>query len=177
MKRTASILCILLASTLFLSKAFAQERSIGASFSYAGTGLDYVQFTDSRHFAVYKFRVETMSLYWQNQGSAGVSASAFWNTVFSQVESRNGNTIRFYAGPGVSIGYSEDIMAPAGVIFGLMGSIGAECSFPRGIAISLSLSPMLGGHFKRKDGMVNMRLYRSGLCYGFMPEAGIRYIF
>lgn len=177
MKKTALILCFLLTSTLFLSNAFAQERSLGAVFSYAGTGVDYVHFTDSRHFATYQLRVETMSLFWQNHGQEGMSASAFWNTVFSEIQSRNGNTVRFYAGPGVSVGYSEDLMTPEGLIFGLRGSVGAECSFARGVAISLSLSPMLGGHFRRKDGMVNMRLYRIGLCYGFMPEAGIRYIF
>ena len=177
MKKAVSILCVLWVTALFLSEAFAQERSLGATFSYAGTGLDFVQFTDGRHFAQYQIRMETTSLFWSEHGKTGISASAFWNTVFAQIESRNGNVVRFYAGPGVCVGYSEDIMNPSGVFFGLKGSIGSECSFSRGIAISLSISPMLGGHFRVKDGMLNMRLFRGGLCYGFMPEAGIRYIF
>lgn len=177
MKRIISILCAFLMTTLFLSESFAQDRSFGATFSYAGTGLEYVQFADSRHFAQYQLRMETTSLFWSDHGKSGISASAFWNTVFAQIESRNGNLVRFYAGPGICAGYSEDIMNPSGIFFGLKGCIGAECSFARGIAISLSISPMLGGHFRLKDGMVNMRLYRGGLCYGFMPEAGIRYIF
>lgn len=177
MRKIVSILCVFCATALFLSEAFAQERSLGATFSYAGTGLDYVQFTDDRHFAQYQIRLETTSLFWSGHGKAGISASAFWNTVFAQIVSRNGNVVRYYAGPGVCAGYSQDIMNPYGVFCGLKGSIGAECSFPRGIAISLSISPMLGGHFRLKDGMLNMRIYRGGLCYGFMPEAGIRYIF
>lgn len=177
MKRTVSILCIFMVSTLFLGVAHAQEKSLGTTFSYAGTGLDYVQFTDSRHFAQYQIRVETTSLFLSEQGKAGISASAFWNTVFAQAESRDGNIVRFYAGPGICAGYSEDIPDPSGVFFGLKGSIGAECSFSRGIAISLSVSPMLGGHFKMKEGMLNMRIYKGGLWYGLMPEVGIRYIF
>jgi hypothetical protein len=177
MSKIVSILCVFCVTAFFLSEASAQEKSFGATFSYAGTSLDYVQFTDSRHFAQYQIRMETTSLFWADHGKPGISASAFWNTVFAQIESRNDNVVRFYAGPGICAGYSEDIMNPSGVFFGLKGSIGAECSFSRGIAISLSLSPMLGGHFRVKDGMLNMRLYRGGLCYGFMPEAGIRYIF
>lgn len=177
MKKIVSILCVLCVTSLFLSEAFAQERSLGATFSYAGTGLDYVRFTDTRHFAQYQIRMETTSLFWSDRGKPGISASAFWNTVFARIESRNDNIVRFYAGPGVCAGYSEDIMKPSGVFFGLKGTVGAECSFSRGVAISLSISPMLGGHFRMKDGMLNMRLYRGGLCYVFMPEAGIRYIF
>ncbi len=170
-------MCTFLVTALFLSVTYAQEKSLGATFSYAGTGLDYVQFTDRHHFAQYQLRMETTSLFWSDHGKAGISASAFWNTVFAESESRNGNIIRFYAGPGICAGYSEDIKNPPGVIFGLKGSIGAECSFSRGIAISLSVSPMIGGHFRLKDGMLNMSLYKGGLCYGFMPEAGIRFIF
>ncbi|MBO5815549.1 MAG: hypothetical protein J6R30_05490 [Bacteroidales bacterium] len=177
MKKAVAILGGIIMAALFLSEAFAQERSFGGTFSYAGTGLDYMHFSDSRHFAQYQLRLETGSLFWSDQGNLGISASAFWNTVFSQIESRNGNLVRFYAGPGISIGYSEDIRNLPGIFFGLKGSIGAECSFSKGVSISLSISPMFGGHFSRKDSMVNMRLYRYGLCYGLMPEAGIRYIF
>jgi hypothetical protein len=59
MKRIISILCAFLMTTLFLSESFAQDRSFGATFSYAGTGLEYVHFADSRHFAQYQIRMET----------------------------------------------------------------------------------------------------------------------
>lgn len=176
-KYTISILCVFILTTLFLDESYAQERSIGATFSYGGSGLEYVSYIDSKHFAQYQMRVETMSLFWSGQGKMGISASGFWNTVFANIESRNGNDVRFFAGPGIAIGYSEDITQPAGLIFGLKGRVGAECRFPRGITIALSISPMLGGHFTSEDGMIKMRLYRTGLCYGLMPEAGIRYCF
>lgn len=177
MKTTLSILCVLMATTLFLDGLYAQDRSFGATFSYAGNGIDYVGYTDSRHFAQYQMRIETVGLFWSGNGKAGISASAIWNTVFASIESRNGNNILFFAGPGITAGYSEDIKYSSGLIFGLKGRVGAECRFPRGITISLSISPMLGGHFIRKDGMINMHLYKYGLCYGLMPEAGIRYNF
>lgn len=177
MQKVASILCVLLMTISFTDKALARERSLGAVFSYAGSGLDYVQFADSHHFYRYQLRVETPDLFWSEDGKAGISASASWNTVFSSIESRNGNRIRFYAGPGLGIGYSRDLKSMPGVFIGLKGCIGGECSFPRGIALSISISPMLGGHFSKKDGMIRMGLHKWGLCYGLMPEAGIRYIF
>lgn len=177
MKRIGLILCVLIITTLFPGEAFAQARSFGATFSYAGTGVEYVHSESERHFTRYQLRLETSSLFWTDRGRPGISVSAFWNTVFATYESRNGNKVRFYAGPGISAGFSEDLMGPPGMFIGLKGDIGAECYFSRGIAISLSLSPMFGGHFRRMDGMTHMRIYRAGLCYGFMPEAGIRYIF
>jgi hypothetical protein len=177
MKRIVFISYIVLVTALFSDGICAQEKSFGATFSYAGTGFDYMRYIDSRHFAQYQIRMESASLLWAGHGKAGVSASAFWNSVFAQIESRNGNTVRFYAGPGISLGYSEDFTYRSGLIFGLKGNIGAECHFARGVDISLSIAPMLGGHFRRKEGMVNMRLYRSGIYYALMPEIGIRYNF
>lgn len=164
-------------TTLFLDEAIAQEKSAGVTFSYAGTGVEYAQYIDNRHFAQYQLRIETSNLFWRENGKAGISASAYWNTVFAKKESRNANIIHFYAGPGVGIGYGGDGIREPGLFLGLRCRVGASCSFPRGIAISLSVSPMLGGHFRTDDGMINMRLYRSGLFYGIMPEAAIRYIF
>lgn len=165
-------------AALFLDEIHAQSRSIGATFSIAGTGLEFVQTIDSRHSAQYQMRMETANMFLSTRGKAGISASAFWNTVISQIQSRNNNTIQFYAGPGICIGYSGDRKNhPTGMILGLKGRIGAECCFERGVTVSMSISPMLGGHFSRKDSMVNMRLYRLGLLYGIMPEVGIRHNF
>lgn len=178
MIRKASILCIMLIVTFFLDVAHAQEKSVGATFSYAGTGLEYVTSKDSRHFSQYQVRLETSGIFWSDRGTPGISASAFWNIVIAEKKSRNDNTVRIYAGPGFSAGYGGDLKNhPSGIFFGLKGRLGAECSFPRRVTISLSISPMLGGHFSMRDGMINMRLYRTGLCYALMPEAGIRYNF
>ena len=178
MLRKATILCIMLIATLFLDVAHAQEKSAGATFSYAGTGVEYIRYKDSRHFSQYQLRVETSGIFWSGRGNPGISASAFWNIVIAERQSRNDNTVRIYAGPGISAGYGGDTKNhPSGIFFGLKGRVGAECSFPRKVTVSLSVSPMLGGHFSMRDGMVNMRLYRTGLCYALMPEAAIRYNF
>ena len=178
MKRTVSIFCVLIMSALFLSDLYAQNNSFGATFSYAGTGLEYARKVDEEHFAQYQLRAETTGLFWSSRNKAGLSASAYWNTVLKEMLSRNDNLIRIYAGPGVSAGYSSDIRnIPHGIFIGLRGRVGAECEFERGITLSASLSPMLGGHFTAKEGMINMRLYRTGLYYGVLPEIGIRYNF
>ena len=178
MKRTVSILCILMMSALLLDEIHAQNFSFGATFSYVGTGLEYSHDVDEEHFVQYQLRAETTTLFWSSRDKAGISASAFWNTVIKEIKSRNDNRIRFYVGPGVSIGYSSDIRnIPHGIFLGLKGKIGAECEFDRGITLSASLSPMLGGHFTAKEGMISMRLYRTGLYYSILPEVGIRYNF
>lgn len=177
MKRAASILCLILMSALFLDETIAQEQYLGGTFSYAGTGIEYVRDVDSNTFVCCQLRLDTSSMFWSRMSNPGISASAIWNVVFAGFESRNGVPVDFYAGPGVSAGYGVDIFGPPGMFIGLKGRVGAECRFPRGISVSLSLSPLIGGHFKMMDGMVNMRLFRSGLYYGMMPEAGIRYNF
>lgn len=178
MNRTVSILCVLMMSALFLDKINAQNNSLGATFSYAGTGLEYSRKVDKDHFVQYQLRAETTGAFWSSRDKTGISASAFWNTVIKEVHSRNDNRIRLYAGPGISIGYASDIRSiPHGVFLGLKGRVGTECEFARGITLSGSLSPMIGGHFTANEGMINMRLYRTGLYYGVMPEIGIRYNF
>lgn len=177
LRKTAAILCIIVMGTFFLDEVSAQNRYIGGTFSYAGTGVEYVRDIDSRTFVSYRLRMDTSSMFWSRLSSPGISAAAVFNIVFAGFESRNGVPVSFYAGPGVSAGYGTDIIGPTGMFIGLMGRVGAECRFPRGISLSLSLSPMIGGHFRIMDGMVNMRLFKTGLNYGVMPEVGVRYNF
>lgn len=176
-KISAAILCTIALCTLFLGEISAQSRYAGLTFSYAGCGLDYSFDIDDKNFAEFQLRAETAEMFRSFHRYPGISASAVWNLIFASTLSRNGNMIRFYSGPGISAGYSRDILAPAGLFFGLKGRVGAECSFPRGISISINLSPMIGGHFTIKDEMLNMRLFKVGLLYGTMPEVSVRYKF
>lgn len=177
MFKANAILCVLVATALCLDEMSAQQRNIGMTFSYAGTGLEYCFDIDDDNFVGVQLRAETSALFAFRSVYPGASASVFWNMIFKKMESANGNPIRFYAGPGLGIGYSNDIIGPPGMFFGLKGRVGGECTFARGVTISMNLSPMLGGHFRINEGMVNMRLYRSGLLYGIMPEVSIRYEF
>lgn len=178
MNRTVAILMCLSAAIIFtLDDIHGQSRSIGATFSYAGIGVEYAADIDEGNFAEFQLRMETVEMFNRAGSLPGISASAFWNIIFTKLESGNGNPIRFYAGPGISLGYAQDRISPHGMIFGVKGRVGGECSFPRGISVSMNISPVIGGHFGITDGMVNMRVYRNGLLQILMPEASIRYRF
>ncbi len=163
--------------TLFLGETHAQKRSVGTSFSYAGTGLVYEHVIDGNSFTEIQLRMETSTLFSNALRNAGVSASFSWNMVFADIQARDGNRIDFFAGPGAMIGLAEDIKSRTGLVFGLKGRIGGECTFNRNVRVSLCLSPVIGVHLGVRDGMLNMLLYKNGLLYGIMPEIGIKYAF
>lgn len=176
-KRKIAILCSLILAISYPDEIIARERSVGGTFSYAGSGIEYAQEVDSKNFTTFQIRMETSSMFRSSTGRPGISASAFWNIVFYELVSDNGNNVRFYTGPGIAAGAANDGKSPFGLFVGLKGRIGGECSFPRKITISLSISPMIGGHFTNRNGMVSMLPYRTGLTQGVQPEVGIRYVF
>ena len=177
MRKTVAILCLLTVSTFVLNVLHAQNKSVGTTFSYAGTGLDYVFDIDNENFAEFQLRMDTMQMFSISSDLPGIAASAFWNIVFAEFKSRNGNPVRFYAGPGIALGYAGDVQRHPGFIFGVKGRVGGECAFPRGISVAMNISPMIGGHFSLSENMVNMRLYRNGLIQSIIPEISIRYRF
>ncbi len=177
MPRTISKICILILCTFFLSEAHAQKKALGATFSYAGVGLSYEHKIDDTSFMDMQLRMETSSMFSGRSNFPGVTASFTWNMIFAESRSRDGEKIIFFAGPGAITGFAGDLKRRGGLIFGLKGRIGGECTFDRNISISLSVSPVIGVHTGRKGSMVNMLLYKTGLLYGIMPEIGIKYAF
>ncbi len=175
MKRITT-LCILLC-TLFLGVLHAQPKSIGSTFSYAGTGLVYEHRTDDKSFVEIQVRMETSSVFNNRKFEPGITGSFTWNMEFADIEARDGNKVIFFAGPGAIVGLTEDLSSRRGVMFGLKGKIGAECRFDRKITVSMGISPVIGVHTAFHEGMLNMLLYKTGLLYTIMPEVGIKYAF
>lgn len=172
----------ILLHTLFVAficclDSHAQSKALSSSWSYNGIGIGYEQHIDEKKFIQVDLRSEFTELFYDNKAPAGVSASFTWNVIFAQHPSRHGNKIIYFAGPGASIGWAKDIKAAAGLFFGLKGRIGAQCIFDRGLALSVSASPVIGMHASAKKNAINMRLYRNGLTYGLLPEVGIKYLF
>ncbi len=176
MKRPFAIICTLIC-TLFLGELHAQPKSIGSTFSYAGVGLVYEHEIDESSFAEIQLRMETSSVFHHRLFKPGAAASFTWNMKFAEMESRDGDRIIFFAGPGAALGFTEDMYIRRGLMFGLKGRVGAECTFDRKISVSLSVSPVLGVHLAMHEGMLNMLLYKIGLAYTIMPEIGIKYAF
>ena len=178
MKRSIRILSLsLLLSAVWSGVSFAQPKSVSSIWSLNGIGLGYEHHMDGQSFIQADLRAEMTEVFINRKGKAGATASFTWNLVFARKVSRNGNTIRYFAGPGAIAGVANDLKAPYGGIFGFKGRLGMECSFERHITLSLCIAPILGMHTSRKEDIVNMRLYRNGLIYGLLPEIGIKYAF
>ncbi len=177
MAKFIKIICMLIACTLFMDEIHAQRKAVGTTFSYAGIGLVYEHHIENRSFAEVQLRMETLPLYEFDRILPGISASFTWNMVFADFISRNGNKVEFFAGPGVMAGFSDDVLSRKGVFAGLKGRVGGECTFGRKVAVSISVSPILGVHLGRNSDMLTMLLYQSGLLYAIMPEVGIKYAF
>ncbi len=160
-----------------LGEIHAQKKSVGATFSYAASGLVYEHKSDERSFFDVQLRMETASMFKNRNEHPGISASLTWNMFFAEAVARDGNTLKFFAGPGATIGYCGDIKRENGLVLGMKGRIGGECTFSRNVCVSICFSPVLGLHMSRQKGMMHMLIYKTGLIYGIMPEIGIKYAF
>lgn len=172
-----AISCVMLMTFFFLSEIHAQKRTLGATFSYAGCGIAYERQVNDETFYEVQLRAETAHMFSSLASNPGITGSFTWNMIFAESVSRNGNSISFFAGPGVIAGITDGIPLRKGLLFGLKGRIGGECVFSRNVALSASLSPVLGAHVTMIDGMPCMGLYINGLMCSLMPEVGIKYSF
>ncbi len=177
MPKTSLILCVILTCTSFLSEARAQSKSVGTSFSYAGIGAVYEHTTGKDSFAEIQLRTETAGIFGGTMFYPGISASFTWNMIFAEAQSRNGNRIIFFAGPGATAGFTGDMKSSWGLMAGLKGRVGGECTFRRNVSISVSISPIIGVHTSRRGTTINMLIYKTGLLHAIMPEIGIKYAF
>lgn len=155
----------------------ARPKAISSIWSLSSIGIGYEYTMDERSFGQVELYSEMSDMFFGRGGVTGITASFTWNMIFAKVESRNGNTVRFYSGPGAVAGWSKDFRDKSGGIFGLKGRIGAECVFDRNIAVSIGIAPILGMHISYRDNVMSMRLYRNGVIYGLSPEIGIKYAF
>lgn len=162
---------------IFTAGAFAQPKSAGAAFSLNGLTVSYEHFIDPDSFIELGLKAECGDLFFGLSKFPGVSASITWNMIFARKESCNGNEIRLFAGPGLTLGWGNDLLRPTGYLFGLKGRVGAECEFERNVTVSVSLCPVIGTHIKVLEDHIDMRYYRSGLISAVLPVIGIKYTF
>ncbi len=164
-------------SLMMIGECLAQPKSIGTVYSVSGIRLSYEQYIDSESFIDLSLKAECGDMFFGMGIWPGLTTSFTWNMYFSRFDSRNGNEIRLYAGPGLNLGWTNDLLRPMGMTFGLKGSLGVECEFDRKVTISAALSPVIGTHMVFHEDFIDMRYYRMGLMGLIMPEAGIRYTF
>lgn len=158
--------------------ASAQPKSAGASFSFTGLGLCYEHdFSEYGSFLDFTLKSENPEYLLERSDHPGIAAGIGWNIIIRKWESTEGNTLRFFAGPGAIAGYGADHKSIDGVFFGLKVRVGGECEFSRNILISISIVPIIGAHVVMEQGDFSMKYYKNGLIYSLVPEIGIKYRF
>lgn len=180
MSSKCGLKCILSGVVLLsaLLSSHAQPRTLGAAFSFTGISVAYEHSLQNRDaFLEFSLKSEQAEYYVRKSGHPGMSASFTLNSILKQWKSSEGNTINFYAGPGLIAGYCADYKTDMGPFFGLKGKVGVECCFERNATISLSASPIIGAHLLSNLEGFTMKYYKNGLIYTIAPEIGIRYRF
>ena len=89
----------------------------------------------------------------------------------------DGAVARFFAGPGLSIGYVSDTDDyRKGYMAALYGNMGLRFSFASNVAIKLYLSGEFGFHMDMKNSYdTSMSIYKAGLKDILYPEISITY--
>lgn len=178
MKHVAdTISAIILFMALISGNANAQTKAISTVWSPNGIGLGYEFYSDNDSFFQLDLKTEISEILMNRSWTPGALVSFTWNMQFADFTTRYGDKIVFYAGPGAAAGWSPDYGSKPGMIFGVKGRVGAECTFDRHVSISASIAPILGLHLSFDRNGVNMRAYRNGILYGVMPEIGIKFAF
>ena len=177
------ILIVILLTMPFLGEAYAQEHSIGTSWSFSGIGLAYEHLIKETAFVHVGAQLEMTESFLGRAAVPGGSASFTFNDIIDSISSRNGNRISFFAGAGAAIGYCKDFrlerkeQATYGYFFGLKGRAGLRIEYDRNINITAAFAPVLGMHLYTKDETLMMRYYRYGILQTMMPELTISYRF
>ena len=170
------IITLVSASVLTFAVAHAQPKAIGTAFSFTGFGISYEHELKSSVLEI-ALKSEMSEMFLYKVERPGVSASVSWNFHVREWMSVNGNEICLFAGPGLAIGYACDLNRPYGILCGLKGRVGVECSFSRNIVISASVSPLIGAFLQYDSKYLTMKPYWNGLIYSLIPEIGIKYGF
>ena len=179
MDRIICILTSLLMINLISSSEMdARPKAVSSIWSLSGIGIGYEHQLDAGSFIQIDFKAEMAELFKERSWKPGGTASFTWNMQIGSLISNYGSKVSLFAGPGAVIGWTDDHKAPSGLLFGLKGRLGIECLFKRNIAVSASIAPSLAMHMSvNQDMEYNMRTFRNGLIYGFIPEIGIKYCF
>lgn len=182
-------------AALMLGIAFAanaQPRAIGGRIGALGTEVSY-QHSLGSNFIEANFGVD----YW---GRPGVKAAALYNFVFARPAWTARGSWGLYAGPGLTLGYVDDLVSQTvkgtsiqgpdgslivvpdtkvkglhyGFMMALTGQIGLEYTFWFPLQLSVDIRPYIGLHIAG-DGF-GAGFYDNGL-YGFIPTISARYRF
>ena len=178
MKRILPILILTLLLLPLEGRCEGERVLLGGYFSPKACGVTTV-FPGEKVFHELRLSADLDGVIRGLTAYPGVRADWHMNYHIGNWKPSEEMQVRFYAGPGVMLGYVRDGDRGRGVAAALSGTIGAAFVFSSSpIRITLGFSGVLGCH-ATITGTRNstLTLYRSGLRNTVIPELGIRYCF
>lgn len=158
--------------------AASGPKSVGCGISYYSMTGEYRHWSKDRnafHSASVSFDFD--GLFNNEVLFPGVSTSYAYDFCFDR-SLRNGGSLAFYTGPGVTTGWVKDRNTQFGIMFGLKLDLGVEYRTPRSpLSIGAKINPTIGMHIHRKDRNIQMGSYLNGLISGMIPEFTVAYDF
>ncbi|MBO8453674.1 MAG: hypothetical protein IAC07_02985 [Bacteroidetes bacterium] len=164
--------------------ATAQPRAVGARLGASGFEASY-QHTLGSNFIEADLGLDYL-------GRPGFKAEALYNFVFARPAWTDRGTWGLYAGPGLALGYVEDIVHwktgnpgidntyrnwrghDYGFMMSVTGQIGLEYTFWFPLQLSVDIRPYIGFHVSESG--FGTGFYNNGL-FGFIPTVSARYRF
>lgn len=180
--------------------AAAQPRSIGLRSGVSGFEADYHHGMAKNQFLEANLGID---FGYNANGNPGIKATAIYNFVWAHPAWTEKGTWALYAGPGVCIGYVNDmavwkasngvdILHSAernGFMLGICGQVGLEYSFWFPLQLAVDLRPVIGMHVNEGISITDphdaakhinygtrVGFYDNGLL-GFAPTISVRYRF
>ncbi|MGM9762669.1 MAG: hypothetical protein ACI3ZQ_01450 [Candidatus Cryptobacteroides sp.] len=179
----------------------AQERAVGVRIGAFGTDVSYEQNIKYHQFIEANLGVDYgfISDRQYHKPSPGFKVAATYNFVWATPAWTRKGTWALYAGPGLAMGYVEDMFGYKigedmlrfynnGFMLSLVAQVGLSYCFDFPLQLSIDIRPLFGFHVPSRDFLepggeslkrhddVKAGFYESGL-FGFIPTIGVRYCF
>lgn len=189
-----TILTIMLAVAA-IATAAAQPRAAGIRIGATGLDASYQHTISSSQFVGADLGLD---FGYNVNGYSGVKATAIYNFVWARPAWTNRGSWGIYSGPGISLGFVNDIMPytvgdvttgylDGGFMFAIAAQVGLEYTFWFPLQLALEIRPLFGLH--ANDGRMRIPeldtevhyeskvgFYDNGLL-GFAPTLTVRYRF
>ena len=182
LRRFLRVFCLILACVFAGSRAlYAQPRSTGVEISPFRNGLNYQHTADRRGVAAVHYIAAGVDItgplmqrsaypgYYLDYACDFNIVSAGWRDV----------VFNFLAGPGIDLGYAEDISTTKGLFVGPMADVRAEVVFRKvPVSFALMLKPTFAIHvYSDQPGERRMSIYKHGLMNSCIPQFSVSYFF
>lgn len=167
----------------------ARAQEVGVFNSLKGIGAAARFYDSPDAFVSAHFYVDIYGVVTSRCSYPGYKMNVSRQYVFARIP-RNGYTMEFYAGPGLTAGYVRDhdkgrgwdltslTSDNQGWMVGISGDAGCRFDFGGAVALDLSLMAEAGAHFRRTENentynAVSSSIYNNGILQALYPQLTI----